>query len=392
VLTSPRIRRIDLDAFRVEDFPLPRSAGAITVGRRAPAELVIPASRVSRQHCRFVNDGARWHLEDAHSSGGTWLNGRRVGRADLSHGDAVWFGDTLLVFLDRPEATNADLEAAVGERPDDASRVRVWADWLLDHGDPLGEHLLAPHPSAHALDGLEPLVRDGRLELDWQHGLIRAARLRCVNDASYSSVELLARLVSLRVARWLTSLTVDLSTWVMPSTVRIERDMASVLRGLVEGPPLPALQQLSLGYLADPLPASSFLDALLGRLRARSPRLETTRDGLIPVARHAWLDVEVVPADLDFHHAGPGDRHIPLDAGVWVGSSAQGSLRAVPPGVHRVGLAESFLVRQEAPLWCLVPIDPGVQLNGHPAVATRLLPGDRIEDPRGVRFRFGIGA
>lgn len=388
---SPRLKRIDLDAFRVEEIPLPRGAGTVTVGRTPPADLVVVSTRVSRAHCRFASDGGRWRLEDVGSTGGTWLNGRRVAKQLVSHGDAVWLGETILVFLEQPEAVNGELEDAITERPDDAARIRVWADWLLDHGDPFGEHLLADQPAAFVLEGLEPLVRDGRLQLDWQHGLIRAARLRCVNDATYSSVEVLARLVALRAARWLSELTVDLSTWVMPSATRLQLDAGAVLRGLISGPRLPVLKTLSLGYVAEPLPTSHFLDALLSRLRERYPAVAVTRDALLPVARHAWLTVESVPDGLDFHHAGPSETRIPLDAGVWVGSSAQHSLRAVAPGVQRNGLVESFLVRQEAPMWCLIPLQNGVRLNGRPAAATRLLPGDVIEDPRGVRFRFEIG-
>ncbi|MEW5737517.1 MAG: FHA domain-containing protein [Myxococcota bacterium] len=391
MLSSPRLKRIDLDGFRVEELPLPSGAGSITVGRTPPAELLIPSATVSRRHCRFTREGERWRLEDVASTGGTWLNGKRVTSQLLSHGDAVWLGETLLVFLDRPETKSPELEAAIAERPDDSARIRVWADWLLDHGDPFGEHLFGAEPSAFVLEGLGPLVRDGRLELDWRHGLIRAARLRCINDATYSSVELLARLLSLRAARWMSELVVDLSTWVMPSATRLQLDVAAVLRGLVSGPELPALRRLSLGYVLEALPRSQFVEALFDRLRGRYKRLETSREELLPVARRAWLDVEEIAPGIDFHHAGPSEERIPLDAGVWIGSSAQGSLRAVPPGVQRQGLSESFLVRQEAPLWCLVPLENGIQLNGHLAVPTRLLPGDRIEDPRGARFRFEIG-
>jgi hypothetical protein len=184
---------------------------------------------------------------------------------------------------------------------------------------------------------------------------------------------------------------VDLSTWVLPSAARLQLDAGAVLRGLISGPRLVRLRKLSLGYVADTLPWSHFLDALLARLRERYPTVEVTRDALLPVARHAWLEVESVPEGLDFHHAGPSETHIPLDSGVWVGSSSQHALRAVAPGVQRHGLQESFLVRQEAPRWCLIPLQNGVRLNGRPAVASRLLPGDVIEDPRGARFRFEIG-
>lgn len=386
-----RLKRIDLDGFKVEEVPLPEGAGAVVVGRTPPADLIVSHASVRRLHCRYASDGGRWRLEDVVSTGGARLNGRKVTAKLLSHGDAVWLGETIFVFLDRPEVKNGALEAAIDERPDDWARVRVWADWLLDHGDPFGEHLLSSTPQPLVLEGLEPLVRDGRLELEWRHGLIRTARLRCIDGARYSSLEVLARLLSLRAARWLSELVVDLFTWVMPTATRLQLDAAAVLRGLVSGPQLPALRRLSLGYVVEPLPSSPFFEAFVSRLRARYPALMTRRDELLPVARHAWLDVEEIPPSIDFHHSGPSEDRIPLDAGVWIGASAHGRLRAVPPGVQRQGLTESFLVRQEAPVWCLVPLEPGVRLNGRTAVRTRLLPGDRIEEPRGARFRFEIG-
>ena len=84
------------------------------------------------------------------------------------------------------------------------------------------------------------------------------------------------------------------------------------------------------------------------------------------------------------------EERIPLDSGLWVGSSARGQLRALAPGVHRSGVVESFLVRQQSPQWCLIPLEHGVLLNGRRAVETRLLPGDVIEEPRGTRFRFEV--
>ncbi len=383
------VRRIDLDTFASTVFELKAGAGVVTVGRR-DTDIVIESPRVSRKQCVFVSDDGRWLVEDAASTGGTFLNGRRVHRQKLVHGDTLWLYDALLVFLETPPSTVGGLEAGLDENPDDASRVQVWADWLLERGDPLGEHLLAAHPIDTALDGLSSLVKEGRLELIWRHGLIHTARLRCINDATYNDVELIARFLSVRVARWTRELTVDLSTWVMPSANRIHKDAAAVLRGLLTGPHLPCLEKLSFGYFAEPLPPSVFLLTMLDRLKNRFPRLTTNPRTLLAPAKTATLEVIHVPGGLDFHAPAARDGRIPLDSGLWVGSSARGQLRALAPGVHRIGVAESFLVRQQSPQWCLIPLEHGVLLNGRRAVETRLLPGDVIEEPRGTRFRFEV--
>jgi uncharacterized protein (TIGR02996 family) len=384
----PRLKRVDVAGFHVEVLPVPTGTGPVTIGRGAAATLRVPSDRISRLHCQLREEHGGWQIEDLGSSGGTWLNARRVdGSVRLSHGDRVWLGDTRLVFLDQPELESPELEAVVTQHPDDPSAVRVWADWLLERGDPFGEHLLSPHPVDFALEGLAPLVRAGQLELDWQHGLIRTARLRCVEDATYWNVEVLARLVALRAARWLDHLTVDLTTWVDPSAAQHQRDAALVLRGLAQGP---RLSTLSLGYVTEALPDSPFLEALYARLTARHPPLRLA--GALPwrEARRAWLRVERVPAGLDFHHAGSAQARIPLEDGVWVGAASEGTLRAVAPGVPRQGVRQRFLVRQEAPRWCLVPLDGEVTINGHPAAPTRLLPGDLLEVPPGVQLRFEV--
>ncbi len=383
------VRRIELDTFASTIFELVEGVGVVTVGRR-DADIIIDSPRVSRKQCAFVSDGGRWLVEDATSTGGTFLNGRRVHRHKLVHGDTLWLYDALLVFLEAPPTAGSGPEAHLDENPDDRNRVQVWADWLLERGDPLGEHLLSARPIDAALDGLSSLVKEGRLELIWRHGLIHTARLRCINDATYSDVELIARFLSLRVARWTRELTVDLSTWVMPSASRVHQDAAAVLRGLLTGPHLPCLEKLSFGYFAEQLPPSVFLLTMLDRLKNRFPKLVSNPRTLLSPVKTATLEVLHVPLELDFHAPAARDERIPLDSGLWVGSSARGQLRALAPGVHRSGVVESFLVRQQSPQWCLIPLEHGVLLNGRRAVETRLLPGDVIEEPRGTRFRFEV--
>jgi uncharacterized protein (TIGR02996 family) len=385
------LKRISLDSWQSTIIALPEGAATLTVGRDPVVDLVVEAASVAARHFRFVGDGASWAIEDLGTPGGTWVNGRRISQWPLRHGDAVWTDEVLFVFLAHPTVTNAGIEQAIDEQPDDASRVRVWADWLLEHGDPLGEHLLAATPSATVLEGLAPMVASGQLELEWRSGLLVAARVRCVDDATWRTVELVARLLSLRVSRWLRSLTVDVSTWVIPSSARLQLEFTAMARGLCNGPALPCLREVSFGYVTQPFERSHFLDSLLARLKTRFPLLETTADELTRLHRNAWLDVERLPAGLDFHHANGDQRHLNVDSGLWVGASTPGQLRAVAPGVHRTSANECFIVRQQAPLWCLTPVEGGLLLNGRRAIATRLLPGDVIADSRGMQYRFRLG-
>jgi len=68
--------------------------GAVkTAGRATRADFILDAALVSRLHCRFSasRDGGL-EVEDLQSTNGTHVNGRRVRRATLSHGDRVRVG------------------------------------------------------------------------------------------------------------------------------------------------------------------------------------------------------------------------------------------------------------------------------------------------------------
>ena len=62
-------------------------------GRCETASISLTDSRVSRQHCRISVDGGFYMLEDMGSRNGTWINGKRITRAILFHGDRLILGE-----------------------------------------------------------------------------------------------------------------------------------------------------------------------------------------------------------------------------------------------------------------------------------------------------------
>jgi len=50
----------------------------LTVGRSAPAEVVLPGSTVSRRHCRLERQGDDIVLQDLESTNGTFVNSERI--------------------------------------------------------------------------------------------------------------------------------------------------------------------------------------------------------------------------------------------------------------------------------------------------------------------------
>lgn len=64
-----------------------------TIGRAARADFVIDVALVSRVHCRLMlNDANQLELEDLGSTNGTFVNGQKVTKVMLNHGDTVTIG------------------------------------------------------------------------------------------------------------------------------------------------------------------------------------------------------------------------------------------------------------------------------------------------------------
>lgn len=70
--------------------PLP--AGKTTIGRTEDNDIVLPDKRLSRLHAEIHVLGGRIEIIDQGSRNGTFVNGARIKRAVLSHGDVVRVG------------------------------------------------------------------------------------------------------------------------------------------------------------------------------------------------------------------------------------------------------------------------------------------------------------
>lgn len=90
------------------------NADTTILGRRADSRLRIPASDVSRQHCRISIADETVAVKDLGSANGTFVNGKRVSEAELSPGDRLAVGPVVFVVqIDgEPEVIEpADVEA-----------------------------------------------------------------------------------------------------------------------------------------------------------------------------------------------------------------------------------------------------------------------------------------
>jgi pSer/pThr/pTyr-binding forkhead associated (FHA) protein len=68
----------------------------IAVGRAVDNDLVLDDPSLSRKHARLRRlGGGRLEVEDTHSANGTYVNGRKVDRAQLVPGDTLRFGELM---------------------------------------------------------------------------------------------------------------------------------------------------------------------------------------------------------------------------------------------------------------------------------------------------------
>jgi pSer/pThr/pTyr-binding forkhead associated (FHA) protein len=74
-----------------------RSGAIKTVGRAARADFIVDAALVSRLHCRITAGAENLEVVDLASTNGTYVNGKRVERAQLNVGDRLRVGRVELV-------------------------------------------------------------------------------------------------------------------------------------------------------------------------------------------------------------------------------------------------------------------------------------------------------
>jgi FHA domain len=117
----------------------------ISIGRRALNHVVIDDAAVSLAHSAIVPVGNDHILEDLGSASGTWVNGTRIERHILQHGDVIEFGPHYLRYLNPRASTAIDFD-----------RTMVFAG-LHAPGIPTSNEPPLPPASVHV-----PTARPGR--------------------------------------------------------------------------------------------------------------------------------------------------------------------------------------------------------------------------------------
>jgi pSer/pThr/pTyr-binding forkhead associated (FHA) protein len=82
----------------------------VAIGRQADNEVVIEDPAVDAKHAAVLAIGNDHIVEDLESANGTFVNGTRISRHILQHGDVIQLGSFYLRYLNPRASAEADLE------------------------------------------------------------------------------------------------------------------------------------------------------------------------------------------------------------------------------------------------------------------------------------------
>ena len=105
--------------YKTAEFPLP-GEGELLVGRSADLDLVLSEEMVSRKHAKMTIQGSSFTLTDLGSTNGTYVNGEKIRRHELSVGDRVLLGTSIIRVIDADEMT---IDESIREDADAVRRV-----------------------------------------------------------------------------------------------------------------------------------------------------------------------------------------------------------------------------------------------------------------------------
>ena len=101
-MNAPRLKWKAADG-RSQEYLV--AAPEIVIGRGGGADLLLPSLHVSRRHAKLVCEAGTYAIQDLESSYGTFVNGERIARSVLRHGDRIIFGkgDEFHFYIDSAE-------------------------------------------------------------------------------------------------------------------------------------------------------------------------------------------------------------------------------------------------------------------------------------------------
>jgi putative serine protease PepD len=136
--------------------------GAVTIGRAANADIVVTTPTVGRRHARLVPNGDAWHLIDAGSRNGTWVDGGRI--------RSIVVDRPIVAHLGNPDSPAVIAISPVDQAADEPPPVLVTRLGTEQRIFPVGMVVRVGRDPAMELVSTSPLVSRGC------HGVIASDR------------------------------------------------------------------------------------------------------------------------------------------------------------------------------------------------------------------------
>ena len=101
-MNAPRLKWKSADG-KTQEYLI--AAPEVVIGRGTAVDLLLPSLHVSRRHARLFSENGGYEIEDLESRYGTFLNGERVSRSFIRHGDRIVFGkgDEFIFYVEAAE-------------------------------------------------------------------------------------------------------------------------------------------------------------------------------------------------------------------------------------------------------------------------------------------------
>jgi len=101
----------------LKEVPLDKEV--VTIGRKEENDIQIETQAVSGFHAKIVQTEKGFEIEDLNSLNGTFINGKKISKYALKHGDSVFIGTHVVVFVGDQEEGDARLQPARGRSMDE---------------------------------------------------------------------------------------------------------------------------------------------------------------------------------------------------------------------------------------------------------------------------------
>lgn len=189
----------------------------VVIGRNPHVELRRPYGTYSRMHAALTKLDGRWQLADLGSSGGTYMNKKRIpAPVWLDPGDVFQMnGDEMFRYLEETVDPRWEAQARkVADGGDTDAEWLVFADALQDLGDPIGRDMMtAGAEPVLPLGFLDRMRSDDTVQFTCRYGFVRSLTLRNRGLALELQDKVVPAILAQPVVQLIRALEVDLTTF-----------------------------------------------------------------------------------------------------------------------------------------------------------------------------------